>query len=219
MNLDDWNKQFGGDSGIDPFKPRRANAFEYELQVAYPIRIRRATVVTSQRGDVQLKLNLSVQKDDTDEAEEIGQSVEFITIPFQQNDLNLPRDKVEGITQRRMDNVKRIFSVAAPADYAPYASVESDPERPGRKIYKDFDDVPLVNGMYDERQRDIQKRLMEKVRHMHDNTGATVDLLADALLYVVKVENPKDERYPYTNFYALRPAKFPLVSEKAEAPF
>jgi len=213
-SLQAWNEQFG-DIKLFAEKTSDSGRFEPELDVAYPCRITGAKVVKSSRGDVQLDLAIDVQSSENEGADILGKRREWVTLPRQESDTKLDKAVVEKITQRRFSDLKRILSAAAPYDYAPYHEVKVIA---GKKVYFDFDGNAMDNGAYSAREESINTRLVQWTSELHE--GADVSILEGALLYIVKAENKKSPKYPYTNWYAKRPLKVQVYESVSDsAPF
>ncbi len=223
-SLDDWNKKFGGAEGMDPFaNDKGKRGFDFRLDVAYLSHLKKATLVRSQRGDEQIRLLFGILAHDSDDAPEIGESLEHITLPWQESDKNMQRDTRERVLRMRVDTLKRIYSAAIPSQYAPYDKTDADPAT-NKKRYLDFTGQPLTNGRYEERQQDINEKLMILLEGLKDNLaneGGELEELAGTFLYLHKKPNARNADYPYTNYYVNRPEKLPVFSggETVETPF
>lgn len=211
-SLDAWNEQFGG---IDPFTTKKADGFDWEFDIAYPVEISGAEVVKSQRGDVQLKVSLVIKDSDHEDAGEHGRAIEYFTLPKQESDLSRDFETVTNLTKRRMADVVRILSAANREEYALYDRMEIVK---GKKVYYDFEHREMSSDAFAARQSHIHDMIVMWIDKAHENIGKPVDELALTRLYVSKKENKKTPKYPYTNLYALRPDKVKVFGDN-EAPF
>lgn len=212
--VDEWAEQFGN---IDPFKKQdRVEGFNMEYDLAYTCKIDSAQLTQSSRGDKQIKLNLAVLASDDPEAEEIGRRIEYMDLPKQASDHNLSPELVTRLTRRRFLDVLRILSAAQPHEFALYAGVD---EADGRKVYKDFTGKTMEKEDFARREASIHADCKLWVDNAHDKIGQPVEELQGAVLYVQKVQNKKSEKYPFTNWYAVAPAKVKLFKADSETPF
>lgn len=213
QNLTEWNEQFGD---IELFPERSVGGrFEFEYDKAYACRIKTAKVVKSQKtDDVQIELNVDVQGNDDEDAPSVGNARFWLDLPMQPSDLNKTKELVQKLTHRRIEDILRLLSAAAPAKFANYAEMKM--ER-GKKVYYDFADQRMDNDAFNNRKNDVRKRTLETINELRDAEGQEVEILEGALFYVVKVKNPKSEKYPYTNYYGMKPRDIALF--RSDVPF
>lgn len=210
--IDAWTREFGD---INPFEKSASPTFSLEMNVAYFCEIKDASVVQSQKGDVQLKLSLVVLKGTGEESEEAGRFIEYITLPKQSSDLQLNNfELVSKLTQRRTADVVRILSAADRPTYALYDRAGSEK---GQTVYFGFDGNPMTKEDFATREAEIQEKIIAFVDDLHGKIGSTVDL-DGTRLFIKKVPNKKSPKYPYTNLYAQRPRDTEIFGEEA-APF
>lgn len=224
MSLEEWNAKFGGDPGMDPFaNDRGRQGFDFRMNTAYLVRLNKATLVRDTFGNEQIRFLVSILDADNEDATPVGECMEHITLPWQESDKRMERDMRERVLRMRVDTLKRIYSAAIPSQYAPYDKTDADPAT-NKKRYLDFDGQPLTQGRYEERQQEVNERLMttlETLKSRLEGEGGEVEELADTYLYMVKKENKKNAKYPHTNWHAQRPAKVPVFGGAAteETPF
>lgn len=207
-SLKEWNEQFGEVKLFDENAEKKG--FQPELDVAYPVKIAGAKVVTSSRGDKQVELSLEYLTAEED-GELLGKRKEWLTLPWQDTDKSgkMTKEIVEKVTQRRILDVLRILSAAAPADYSLYAERREPATKYGKTKFIDHDGEEMDDTDFTERTQEIQTRCVkfaEKLRFETED-GEDIDLLPGTQLYLTKATNAKDERYPYSNWYAFRPRK------------
>ena len=213
-DLTAWNEQFGD---VDLFsKDERPGQFNFEMKLAYPCRIKRAECKRSKFGDLQIELQFDVQGSDGegDDVPVVGSSRVWLDLPKQPGDIGKDKELVQKLTQRRYQNLLRVLSAAAPARYSLYA------ERKGQKnAYKFYDfDGELMDGSdFNERKIETQTACIDFADKLEE--GENIEILEGALLYIEKAPNPKNEKYPYTNFYARRPDDVKVFSSEDAAPF
>lgn len=212
-SLQEWNESYGD---MD-FFPEKQKGFDWKMNVAYPCKITRAKVLKSQKGDVQLELSIDIQAGEDDESPTIGNERQWIDLPKQESDKGKAREMVEKMTVRRFQNLIRVYSAAMPGDYAPYKEMK---QVAGKKVYIDFDDEPMEGSDFNERKAETQARIVKTAETLHASLDQEIDLLEGTLMYIEKVPNPKNDRYPYVNFYATRPRSTPVYKhEDGDAPF
>lgn len=211
--VDTWMREFGD---IDLFEKAKPATFTMDLDVAYFMEVKNASVVQSKKGDVQLKLSLSVLRGSADDASEAGRHIEYITLPKQSSDLELGNyELVSKLTQRRTADVVRILSAANRKDYALYDSVTTEN---GQTVYRDFDGKPMDKHAFAEREAEIHERVIKFVDDAHKSIGESLDDLDGTRLYLKKIPNKRAPKYPYTNIYATRPREGAVFGEE-DAPF
>lgn len=224
MSLEEWNAKFGGDPGMDPFaNDRGRRGFDFQMDTAYLVRLKKATLVRDTFGNEQIRFLVSVLGGDSEDAPVVGECQEHITLPWQESDKRLDRDMRERVLRMRVDTLKRIYSAAVPSQYAPYDKTDADPVT-NKKRYLDFDGQPLTQGRYEERQQAVNERLMvtlDGLKSRLEGEGGEVEELADTYIYLSKKENKKNAKYPHTNWHAQRPAKLPVFegAMAEETPF
>jgi hypothetical protein len=212
-SLREWNEAYGDME----FFPEKAKGFDWKMNVAYPCKITRAKVLKSQKGDVQLELSIDIQAGEDEESATIGNERQWIDLPKQESDRDKTREIVEKLTQRRFQNLIRVYSAAMPGDYAPYKEMKTVA---GNKIYIDFDDEKMEGSDFNERKAEVQARIVKTAEALHGQEGSEVELLEGTLMYIEKAPNPKNSKYPYVNYYATRPRSTPVYKhEDGDAPF
>lgn len=214
-SLEAWNEQFGA---IDLFKGEKKSGFEWQLGLAYKCKVERASIVKSQKGDVQIKIDLSIRSDDGEDSTEAGRAIEWFTLPKQLSDLEgKDFDLVTKLTKRRVADVVRLLSAADPHTYALYSHKA---ERGGQTVFYGFNNEPMSKDAFKMRQSSIHDLVMIWIDEAHDSLGQDIEILKDTHLYIEKVENKKNPKYPYTNIYAKTPEKTPVFdANTSEAPF
>ena len=210
LDLQAWNEQFGGDEGVDPFAKRGNSSFNFALERTYKVKVTKATIVSSQRGDTQLRLACDLFGSNHEDAEKLGDCLEHITLPWQDSDRDYDKAKVEKMTSRRMQDVQTMLRAAAPATYGIYAERKTEG---GKTRYLDFDGNVMSPTEYKDREAAVQKKVIDVILAWHSDEDTTVDLLTDATLYVVKVANRDKPKYPYTNWSTYQPTKYGMVGE------
>lgn len=214
-DLTSWNEQFG-DMEFFPEKQSSGGGFNFEMKVAYPCRIKKAKCQRSKFGDLQIELQFDVQGDEGegDDVAVVGSSRVWLDLPKQPSDLKKDKELVIKLTQRRYANLLRVLSAAAPARYSLYA------ERKGTKDnYKfyDFDGEKMDGGDFNDRKVEIHSQCVDFADKLSE--GEDIELLEGALLYIERRENPKNEKYPYTNYYARRPEDVKVFKADDTTPF
>lgn len=207
-SLNAWNEQFG-DVEFFPEKERGSGGFNFEMDVAYPCRIKKAKCVRSKLGDLQIELQFDVQAgEDESESEVLGSSRAWLDLPKQPGDLKRDKETVIKMTQRRYQNLLRVLSAAAPARFALYA------EKKGKDFY-DFDGEKMDGSDFNDRKEEIHGLCVDFADALTE--GTEVEILEGALLYISKKANPRNEKYPYVNYYARRPTDMKVHSGDAAA--
>ncbi len=216
--VDTWMQEFGG---IDLFEKAKPSTFAMDLDVAYRVEIRGASIVQSKKGDVQLKLPVVVLRGSDSDAQEVGQHIEYVTLPKQSSDLELGNyELVSKLTQRRTADIVRILSAANRPQFSLYESVRYEK---GQPVYYGFDGKPMDKEAFAEREAQIHEHVIAFVDQAHRNVGQALTELDGTRLYLKKVPNKKAPKYPYTNIYATRPRDGAVFGEEdnggSEAPF
>ena len=213
-SIAEWNEQY---ADVNPFPEKKGGAFDWQMNVAYPCRVNKARVVKSQRGDVQLQLGIDVLNGESDDADTQGRENFWIDLPKQESDKGRPRDQVEKMTVRRFANLMRVYSAALPGDYAPYKECKQEGQK---RTYIGFDDKPMEAADFDNRKHETQTRIVKTAEELHGMEGQEVELLEGTMLYIEKAPNPRNEKYPYVNYYASRPRSTPVYqAEDNSTPF
>jgi len=216
QSLEDWNAQFGD---VELFVDRApGGAFEFEFGKAYACRIKNAKIVKSQKtGDLQIELSMDVQGSDGEDSdvEVIGKTRAWLDLIKQPSDMGKSRDLVVKLTHKRVDNIMRVLSAAAPAKYSLYAEMKLVD---GKKTYFDFNGQKMSNDDFNDRKADTRSQIIAFIEECRQSEGQAIEILEDALLYIEKVKNPKNEKYPYTNYYATKPRDVPVFTVES-APF
>lgn len=196
QDLTQWNEQFGGME----FFPEKENTggYRFEMGIAYPCRVKKAKCLRSKLGDLQIELQFDVQADEGegDDIEVLGKSRVWLDLPKQPGDMKRDKETVVKMTQRRYQNLLRVLSAAAPARYSLYA------EKKGDKFI-DFDGEVMDGGDFNARKIEIQSACVEFADSLSE--GEEIEIMQDTLLYIEKRENPRNEKYPFVNYYARRP--------------
>lgn len=201
--LEDWNMQFGAEDFTQPSKGGNNSSFPLEFEKNYPVRVKRARLSTSTRGSRQLELEVAILDRDGEEA---GIRKEWLTLPKQPTtDVGQPAENVLKWTMRRRDDLGKVLAGADSRKYGLYAQRKRD-DNAKVNIYIDHDGNIMSKEALDERGRFINKNIMDCADAMHEAlaAGDTQDLdpVIGAEFFIVKVENPKNEKYPYTNVYS-----------------
>lgn len=204
--IDDWNAQYGNLE--DYTKPTGGGRFNFEFGQNYRMRIKSAKVERStNRGDIQILLDLEVLKQDDTVA---GAHKEWLTLPKQESDSTLAGgvDQIIKVTLRRRDDLGRVLAGVDPARFALYASTGDKPG--GGTVFFDADGNLLTNSDLDERQVEINARVMEEADQLHGQTGEYLPDWVGAEFWIVKAQNPKSDKYPYTNYHSRPNPKLPI---------
>lgn len=213
--LEDWNAQFGAEDFTQPSKGNGVSIFELEFEKNYPVRVKRARLSTSTRGSRQLELELSVLDR---EGEEAGTRKEWLTLPKQPStDVGQPPESVRKWTMRRRDDLGKVLAGADSRRYGLYAKRVRD-DNSKQNVYTDHEGNIMDKEALDQRSLFINKNIMDCADAMHEaiSAGDTADLdpIIGSEFFVVKVKNPKSEKYPYTNLYCAPDTRKPMWYEK-----
>lgn len=205
--LEDWNAKFGGNEEFT--KSTKKAGFTFDYDKTYKVRIKSAKVTHSTRRDRQLSLGLSVLNGSD---EEVAMTNEWLTLPKQpETDLQHDPEQVRKWTFRRRDDLGRILANVEPGKYALYADVTIEG---GKRTYLNREGEVMSKADLDERQVEINKQVMEFADNLHqavaDNEEPDLSDFIGAEFYLVKVENKKSPKYPYTNYYGDPSPKLPM---------
>ena len=209
--IDSWESQFGGNE--EYVKANKAG-FDYDLDVAYRVRVADAKVTKTKRGDIQVCLDLQVREGGAhgEDGDIIGSTKEWLTLPKQATDKELAKDLVKKITLRRRDDFQRIL-MTQDAKYAIYSSKE---ERDGKKVYLDPSGNVLTGAVYKERELEVNTAVMALCDSLHEMEGQSVPELIGAEFYLVKSPNKKKPEYPYTNIFSSPPENMPVFGTDSD---
>ena len=216
QTLESWNEKFGSNEELADAKTSDARGgksrFEMDLDVAYPVSVKRARIVTSQRGKRQLELTLNVLKGE----EVAGETRAWLELPKQpEADLALEQSKgidvVRKIILRRRDDLNRIYAAADPKQFAVYA--ERTKGEDGKYHYIGHDGKELSNDAYRAREREVKLAMLAYADDLFERDGEDLDDLVDTFFYMAKVANKEKPQYPYVNYYTYRPDKLPVFGE------
>lgn len=217
-SLREWNAE-NGEVKLFESPREKKTGFAPELDTSYPVKITDAKVVTSSRGDKQVELSLDYLATEGGD-EVLGKRREWLTLPWQDSDKKMSNELRERVTQRRILDVLRILSAAAPQQYSLYDKRLEPAHKYGKTKFIDFDGEEMTEDDFAERTQEIQTRCVKFAEELRFNAedGSEVEKLIGTELYLTKATNAKDERYPYSNWYARRPNKGKVYQQDA-APF
>ena len=213
--MNQWNEQFG-DVELFPEKAATGGSFAFEMDLAYPCRVTSAKCVRSKLGDLQVELQFDVQagEGERDDVPVVGKSRVWLDLPKQPGDLKRDRETVIKMTQRRYENLLRVLSAAAPARYSLYS------EKKGSKnnySFYDFDGEKMDTDDFNDRKQEIHTACVNFADGLDE--GQDIEILQDTLLYIQKKANPRNEKYPFVNYYARRPDNLKVFSGNEKVPF
>lgn len=208
--VESWGQRYG--SNEEYVKSARVG-FDYELNVAHPVKITAAKIIQTKREEVCLAIDVEI----LERGEVIGKAKEWFTLPKQVTDDRLAADVVRKLTFRRRDDIQRIFHGAEP-QFAKFAKRELRDSKP---VYFDETGAELDNKAYTEREKTVNAAIMEWCDAAHEQVGESVDMLIGVEFYIVKAPNKRNADYPYTNVYNMRPDTIPVLGEATDddAPF
>ncbi len=215
--LEEWNDKFGGQ---DLSKSTRKSAgFDFDFDTSYHVRVKSAKAAKSSKGDRQIQLQLAVL--DSSERE-VGKTMQWLTLPKQpETDLHHPAEQVYKWTLRRRDDLGKVL---ANVHREQFSLAPGGRQQEGdRYNYRDADGKPMSKAQLDARQVEINNNVMKWADQLHGemmhNDAPELEELLGTEFYIVKVENKKNPKYPYTNIYANPSPKLPMFTGDEEAPF
>lgn len=203
FSMQEWQQKFG----LDPTKVAQ-RGMAYEFGKAYQCKSTSAKIVSTPRGDIQLQVAISLLNLD---GHTLGKDLLFLTLPCQASDDKIPEVSRMKITMRRRDDVQKLLSLADPQKYLGCASVA----RKGKRVVKlDEQGNKLSNSERTRREQEVNRLVMDWCEDHRQRLNTTIDELANLDFYIVKVENPNNDDFPFTNIYTIEPdsAKFPLYT-------
>lgn len=219
-SLSEWMSTYGEADYETPEKSK--GGLTIHLNVNYPVTVRHAAVCRSERGAVQVVLDMDVRDGKTDAI--VGNFRDWIELPFQPvTDLQLgDKEKVERLTKMRRNWLLTFLSFVDPKKYR--VGALSSNEANGNALWSDWEtQAQMTASQVEERRLLINREVLafakEQHRLLEDMNEVPLDDWAGIELWHHRKENPRNAKYPYCKYTRHPDKSMPVFSLEDREPF